>query len=163
MASERLFHIFFPFYAREIRILTAELSSLREQNASYLASIDRLTEERDRAQADAAEARKNENVTLQKLLSAERADAYRTDPFGFAPVSAPAANRPALPQVERVRERRSHDLARMNANLIPVTMWAEKPFQGQLNETQIEAYLKGGKPNGATDSAEQPGSTDDGG
>jgi len=109
--SDRLFHILFPSRAREINALTAELSSLREQLSAHLASIDRLTEERDHARTDAAEARRSENTTLQKLLSAERADHYRTDPFGYAPV-APDPEKKILPQIEHAREHRRDQRSR---------------------------------------------------
>ena len=139
--SERLFAILFPSRFSHIRSLEQELSSLREQNASHFSSISRLTEERDRAREDAAEARRNENVTLQKLYSAVCADSYRTDPFGFAPVPPPAAEHSPLPHLERVREARQRKMTEMGERLVPVTPW---------HEQDIEKYLRRGRPeNGA--------------
>lgn len=135
--SDRLFHVLFPSRAREIRTLTAELSSLREQNASHLSSILRLTEERDYARTDAAEARRSENVTLQRLLSAERADHYRTDPFGYAPAPPADAEKKILPQIEHAREQRRKRIEEMSANLVPINMW---------DDQAVEKFLRAGRP-----------------
>jgi chromosome segregation ATPase len=144
--SDRLFHIFFASRASEINALTAELSSLREQLSSHLASINRLTEERDYARADAAEARRSENVTLQKLLSAERADHYRTDPFGYAPVT-PDPEKKILPQIEHAREARRKRIEELNANLVPVNMWDDKA---------VEKFLRAGRPQSPSSNGESP-------